>query len=164
MIYNLNSMCVTYWPSTEPLIKRCICVNKRKNSETGASGRRYRNITLNCGHGWIRGRCICPHMVSDNYITRCHRRLGLVTVQFQSVPVPVAVGVSWGQDASVRASGRQRALGPQWPIVEQPSQDAKDVLLWSEELWVNMSPSPTYLSHTTNINPFENKVWEIIFL
>ena len=45
---------VAYWPSTEPSIKRCTCVNKQTNSETGASGRRYRNITLTCGCGWIR--------------------------------------------------------------------------------------------------------------
>ena len=30
-------------------------------------------------------------------------------------------------------------LGPQRPTVEQPSQDEKEVLLWSrEELWLNM--------------------------
>ena len=33
---------------------------------------------------------------------------------------------------------RTEGLGPQLPTVEQPSQDAKEVLLWSEELWVNM--------------------------
>ena len=27
----------------------------------------------------------------------------------------------------------------------------------------SLSPSPTHLSHTTNINPFENKVWEVYF-
>ena len=27
----------------------------------------------------------------------------------------------------------------------------------------SMSPSPAHLSRTTNINPFENKVWEIYF-
>ena len=27
----------------------------------------------------------------------------------------------------------------------------------------SLSPSPTHFSHTTNINPFENKVWEIYF-
>ena len=78
---------VTYWPSTEPSIKRCTCVNKRKNSKTGASGRRYRNITLTWGRGWIRGwwqmrTHTGSRWMSDNYITRCHRRL-------ESVPVPV---------------------------------------------------------------------------
>ena len=76
---------VIYWPSTEPSIKRCTCVNKRRKS----------------GSRWT----------WDNYIIRCHRRLG---------SVPVGVGVSWGQDTELRASGRRIALGPQWPTVEQP--------------------------------------------
>ena len=29
--------------------------------------------------------------------------------------------------------------------------------------YCSLSPSPTHLSHTRNINPFENKVWEIYF-
>ena len=32
ILKNKNGMIVIYWPSTEPLIKRCTCVNKRKNS------------------------------------------------------------------------------------------------------------------------------------
>ena len=55
-----------------------------------------------------------------------------------------------------------------WPV--DPSwaaqQNKEEVLLWSEELGVNMLqsvPSPTHLSHITNINPFENKVWEVYF-
>ena len=31
-IRNFLSLYVTYWPSTEPSVKRCTCVNKRKNS------------------------------------------------------------------------------------------------------------------------------------
>ena len=27
----------------------------------------------------------------------------------------------------------------------------------------SLSPSPSHFSHTTNINPFENKVWEVYF-
>ena len=77
ILKNKNGMIVTYWPSTEPSIKRCTCVNKRKNS-----GSRW---TLN------------------KNITR-----------------KLTAWVSWGQDAEVRASCRQRALGPQWPTVEQP--------------------------------------------
>ena len=51
---------VTYWPSIEPSIKRCTCVNKQKNGEAGASGQGCRNITLTCGCGWIRCRCMHP--------------------------------------------------------------------------------------------------------
>ena len=50
----------------------------------------------------------------------------------------VGVGASWREDAELRASGRQKALGSQWPTVEQPSQDKEEVLLWSEELGVNI--------------------------
>ena len=46
--------CVIYWPSTEPSIKRCTCVNKQRNS----------------GSRWT----------WDNGITKCHRRLGSVPV------------------------------------------------------------------------------------
>ena len=43
--------------------------------------------------------------MSDNYITRCHRRL-------ESVAVPVAVGVIWRQDVSVRISLQTGGLRP----------------------------------------------------
>ena len=56
--------------------------------------------------------------MSDNYITRCHRRLG-------SVPVGDRRPAEW-EPAPDRES-----LGPQWPTVEQPSQNVKEVLLWS---------------------------------
>ena len=52
------------------------------------------------------------------------------------------------------------ALGPQWSTVGQPSQDEKEVLLGQ---YSSLSPSLAHLSHTTNINPFENKVWELYF-
>ena len=76
---------VTYWPSTEPSIKRCTSVNKRKNSETGASGWRYRNITLTCGRVWIwwwwqMRMPTGSRWAWDNYITRCHRQLESVAV------------------------------------------------------------------------------------
>ena len=60
----------------------------------------------------------------------------------------------------LRASGRLRALGPQWPTVDQPSQVEKEVLL---DQYSSLSLSPAHVSHTTIINPFENKVWEIFF-
>ena len=57
---------------------------------------------------------------SKNYIIRCHRWLGSVNS---------SSSCSWGQDARVRASGRLRALGPQWPTVEQPSQNASAAMV-----------------------------------
>ena len=117
ILKNKNAMIVIYWSSTEPSIKRCTCVNKRKNS-----GRRW---------------------ALNNNITRAQ-----------------TAWVSWRQDAELRASGRQRALGPQWPTVKQPSQDEKEVLLGQ---YSSLSPTPAHLSYTTNINPFENKMCEIYF-
>ena len=119
-----QSLNVTYWPSTEPLIKRCTCVNKRKNS----------------GSRWT----------LDNYITRCLSQLE-----------PVGDKIPKWEPAADRGLW---ALSD--PRLSNPSQDEKEVLLWSEELrsiCSSLSPSPTHLSHTTNINPFKNKVWDIYF-
>ena len=102
---------VIYWPSTEPSIKRCTCVNKRKNS-----GSRW---TLN------------------NNITSTQM-----------------VWVCW-RHAEVRATGRERA------IVEQPSQVEKEVLLAQ---YNSLSPSPTHLSHTTNITLSRIKYERYIFI
>ena len=118
---------VTYWPSAEPSIKRCTCVNKQKNS-----GSRF---TL------------------DNYITR--RTDGLSQLESVGDQMP-----NW-EPAADRGLW---ALSDPW--LSNPSQDEKEVLLWSEELGsicCSLSPSPTHLSHTTNIDLFENKVWEIYF-
>ena len=57
-------------------------------------------------------------------------------------------------------------LGPQWPTVDQPSQNAKEVLLWLEELGVNMLQSvPVSISPLTHKkhHPFENKVGHVYF-
>ena len=43
ILKNKNGMIVTYWPSTEPSIKRCTCVNKRKY--TGSRCALNNNIT-----------------------------------------------------------------------------------------------------------------------
>ena len=43
ILKNKNGMIVIYWPSTEPSIKRCTCVNKRKNS--GSKWMLENNIT-----------------------------------------------------------------------------------------------------------------------
>ena len=37
-----------------------LILDRAVNQETGASGRKYRNITLTCGHGWIQCRCVRP--------------------------------------------------------------------------------------------------------
>ena len=66
----------------------------------------------------------------------------------------------------IETSCRQRAL---WPSVThswatQPRW-GRIAAMVRRTLGQNnsLSLSPTHLSHTTNINPFENKVWEIYF-
>ena len=86
--------------------------------------------------------------MSNNYITRCHRRLELLEFELQ-----------FSSSRSCPRSENQlqtEGLGPQdtgWAA----QQNEEEVLLWSEELGVNMWQfvlSPTELSHITNINPF----------
>ena len=72
---------------------------------------------------------------------------------------------SWGQDAIVRVSARQRAWALRTPV-EQPSRMRKKCCYNTEELGVNMwqsVSSSTHLSHITHINPFANKMWEVYF-
>ena len=123
---------VTYWPSNEPSIKRCTCVNKQRNSGNRCIRSRMLEYHLD-QWTWLNSvQMSTPtgsRWVSNNYIIRCHRRLESVGVQ---VAVPVGDKMpEWGP-------APDRGLGPSGPTVEHPSQNAKEVLLWSEELWVNM--------------------------
>ena len=69
----------------------------------------------------------------------------------------------------MRTRTRQRAWVLRIPV-EQPSRIREEVLLWSEELGVNMwqslSVSNSLLKHDQHQpfrNPFANKVWEVYF-
>ena len=66
----------------------------------------------------------------NNNITRCQ-----------------TVWVSWRLDTSMRASGRQRALGPQWPTVEQPQPRWGRSAAMVRRTWVNIVVHPL-ISHT----------------
>ena len=120
-----------------------------EDSETGSSGWRYRNITLTCGRGcfrWWWQMCTPTgsRWTSNNYITRCHRRL-------ESVPVPIAVGVSWGQDASVSSPARTR---------KKSDYGQKNF----GSICSSLTPSPTHLSHTRNITLSRIKCGRYIFI
>ena len=72
--------------------------------------------------------------------------------------VPQTVWVSWSQleFEAVRTSSRQRAWALRTPV-EQPSRMRKKCCYSQRNFGVNMLqsvPSPTHLSHITNINPF----------
>ena len=90
-----------------------------------------------CVNEWRNGR---SRWAWDNYITRCHRQLE-----------SVGVGVSWRQDAKLRASSRQRALGLQWPTVEQPSQDEIKVLL-GQYSSLSLSPLTSHTHETSTLS------------
>ena len=83
----------------------------------------------------------------DNYIIRCPR-------QFEPV------GASWRQESQRQTEGFGPSVTHSWAT--QPRWSAAMV---KEELGSNscLSPSLAHLLHTTNINHFENKVWEIYF-
>ena len=95
--------------------------------------------------------------VSDNYITRCHRRLGELQFQLESVGDKMP---NW-EPAAERGLW---ALSDPW--LSSLARMRKKCCYGQKNfgsIYNSLSPSPTYLSHTTNINPFENKVWEVYF-
>ena len=79
-----NFSCVIYWPSTKPSIKRCTCVNKRKNS--GSRRALENNITR------------CPGGLSQ-LETGCWNENQLQTEGFGSLVTP-----SWATQAKIVTS------------------------------------------------------------
>ena len=59
-------------------------------------------------------------------------------------------------------SCRQKALSPQWPRTRWERSASMVRITWGQYVAV-CPPFTIHLSHTTNINPFENKVREIYF-
>ena len=116
---------VIYWPSTELSIKRCTCVNKRKNS--GSKWTLNNNITR-----WTDG--------SSQLETRCR-----IENQRQTEGFGPSVTHGWATPAKMRKKccyGRRRTWGQ----------------------YCSLSPSPTHLSHTTNITLSRIKCMRYIFI
>ena len=150
-LHSTFSKTVTYWSSTEPLIKRCPCVNKQRNSGNSCIRSKISEYHLDLWM-WLNSVQIRTHTesrwMSNNYITRCHRQL-------ESVAVWVAVPV--GDKMPEWEPAPDRGLGPSGPTVEQRSRMRKKCCYGQKNLGSicgSLSPSPTHLSHTTNINPF----------
>ena len=134
---------VTYWPSTEPSIKRCTCVNKQRNSGNSCIWLKISEYHLDL---WTWLNSVQMHTPND--ITRCHRQLGSVGVR---VAIPVGDKMLEWEPAP------DRGLGPTGPTVEQPSRMRKKCCYGQRNLGSicgSLSPSPTHLSHITNINSF----------
>ena len=147
-----NRTDVTYWPSAKLLIKRCTCVNKQRNSGNSCIWSKISEYHLDLWT-WLNSvQMRAPtgsRWVSNNYITRCHRRLELVGVR---VAVPV------GDKMPAWELAPDRGLGLSGHTVEQPSRMRKKCCYGQRNfgsICGRLSPSPTHLSRTTNINPFE---------
>ena len=143
---------VAYWPSTEPSIKRCTCVNKQRNSGNRCIRSKISEYHLDLWT-WLNSvQMRTPtgsRWMSNNYITGCHRQLELVGVR---VTVPVGDNMPEWEPAP------DRGLGPSGPTAEQPIRMRKKCCYGQRNLGSmcgSLSPSPTHHSHTRNINPFE---------
>ena len=95
--------------------------------------------------------------------------------------MPAAVETVVDRKARVRTSLQTKnalleATAPREPRLSNPNQDSEEVLsgflkitqraLVKRRSWVNIAVCPYLhpsLTHNRNINPFENKVWEICF-
>ena len=91
----------------------------------------------------------------DNYITGATDGLGQFQLQLESVGEKLP---NWEPAAD---SGLWALSDPR---LSSPARMRKKCCYGQKNLGSicsSLSPSPTHLSHTTNINPFENKVWEI---
>ena len=82
---------VTYWPSTEPSIKRCTCVTGRRCIRSRIS--EYR-LDLWTGLNSVQMRTPTGSRgMSNNYIIRCNKRFESVGVRGKQSSVRVAVTV-----------------------------------------------------------------------
>ena len=107
--------CVTYWPSTKPSIERCTCVNKQRNRCIQSKILEYHLDLWTCLNSVQMHTPTGSRWTSDNYITRCHRRLGSVR---GSQSGSSSCSSSWREDPGVRASSRQRA----WAQLSSPDK------------------------------------------
>ena len=143
----LRSSSVTYWPSTEPSIKRCTCVNKQRNSWNRCIRLKISEYHLD-PWTWLNSVQMHTPTGTSNYITRCHRRLEGVRVwQFERVGVRVAVPVGERMPAEWEPA-LDRGLGLSGPTVEQPSRMRKKCCYGQKKfgsICSSLSPSPTHL-------------------
>ena len=142
---------------------KILSFDRAVNQETGASGRRNRNITLTCR--WVVfGAHATPtgsRWMSNNRITRCHRRFELFGVRGRQssvqVAVTVRVPVTDGDKIPLWEPAPDRGLGPSGPRLSSPAEWGRSAAIIQRNLGsicCSLFPSPTHLSHITNINPF----------
>ena len=130
-------VCVTYWPSTEPSIKRCTCVNKWKQVEVRQL---YNQVPQTA---WVSSSCSWSSSSSCSW-----SQLG------DKMP-------AW------ESACRLGACGPQWPTIEQTQprwgRRAAMVRRTLGQYVAVCPPSPTHFSHATNITLSRIKCKRYIF-
>ena len=89
---------------------------------------------------------------------------------YNQVPQTAWGNCSWSQLGDKmpawESACRRRAWALGDPRFSSPARMRKKCCYGQKNLGsicTSLPPSPTHLSHTTNINPFENKVWEVYF-
>ena len=151
---------VTYWPSTEPSIKRCTCVTGSRCIRSRMS-EYHRDIWT-----WLNSvQMRTPtgsRWTKKQLYNQVPQTAWVSSVQFE---LQFQLGIRCRSENQFQTEG----LGlqdPGWAA----QQNEEEVLLWSEELGVNMwqslsvSNSPlTHNQHQPFRNPFANKVWEVYF-
>ena len=159
---------VTYWPSTEPSNKRCTCVNKQTNSGNRCIRSKISEYHLDL-RTWLNSvQMRTPtwsRWVSNNYITKCHGRIGSVGVW---VAIPVGYKMPGWEPTPDR--GLRPSVTPCWAAQPECERSASMVRrTWGQ--YVAVCPRLQLTSHTQPAstlsqpfrNPFENKVWEVYF-
>ena len=148
---------VTYWPSTELSIKRrnrCIQSSMLEYHLDTWTWLNLVQMHTPTGSRWV----------SNNYITRCHRQLGLsVWVRISSVPVGVSWGIRCQHENQLADWGLATLSDPQLSSTARMRKKCCYGRKNFGSICSNLSPSPTHFSHTRNINPFKNEVWEVYF-
>ena len=95
--------------------------------------------------------------MSDNYITRCHRRLGLVSAR--SVKFRLQLESVGDKMPAWELACRQRTCDPQWPTIEQPKPECgRSAAMVRRTLgqYVAVCPRLQLTSHTQPTSTFRN--------
>ena len=152
-----SSSFITFWADDCNMLT----FDRAVSQETGASGRGCWRCHLDLWTGWIRCTCNAHEKqvrTANNYITKCHRRLGLV-----------GISCSWSSSCSSRqwepapdrglaALNDPRLSSP----VEWEWSAAKTRGRWGQ--YVAVCSRLQLTSHTQPFrDPYENKVWEVDF-
>ena len=149
---------VTYWPSTEPSTKRCTCVNKQRNSGNRCIRSKISEYHLDLWT-WLNSvQMRTPtgnRWVSNNYITRCHRRLESVRAsEFQS---QLEIGCPRSENQPL-TENLGPSVTPGWAAQPQCERSAAMFRgTWGQYVAVCLRLQLT--SHTQPTSDLSNKVW-----